>query len=270
MISWNYITNIVRQHRLFLLFTFIFVGLFQVLILTFVVGADLLGFVEQFLRQLPSRMQVLFGEQFMAQLSINGAVAFGYNHPLVVAMLIIVAILLPARHIAGEIEAGSLELLFAMPIKRYRIALSLWLVAGGMLLVAVAGGWTGTGCGLLLFPEARGAPILRVIGVGLSLWLLVFTISSYTMLIASHSNEGGKSTLRAAGLTLVFYFMNVAAILWPRVDFLSHFTIFHYHQPQQVMMGEPVLGKNAAVLGALALVCAGLAIRQVSRRDVPG
>jgi ABC-type transport system involved in multi-copper enzyme maturation permease subunit len=270
MISWNYMTNIVRQHRFFLLFAFLFVGLFQILILTLVVGADLLGFVEQFLRQFPSSMQALFGEQFMAQFSINGAVAFGYNHPLVVVLLAIVAILLPARHIAGEIEAGTLELLFAMPIKRYRIALSLWLVAGSMLLVAVAGCWTGTGCGLLLFPEARSAPILKVVGVGFSLWLLMFTISSYTMLIASYSNEGGKSTLRAAGLTLVFYFMNVAAILWTRVDFLKPFTIFHYHQPQQVMIGEPVLGRNAAVLGALACVCAGFAIRQLSRRDVPG
>jgi ABC-type transport system involved in multi-copper enzyme maturation permease subunit len=262
--------NTLREHRALLAFAFFFAGLFQVLILTLVVGADLLGMVEQFYSQFPPQMQTLFGEQFMAQFSVNGAMAFGYNHPLVIVLLAIVAVLLPARHIAGEVEAGTLELLFAMPVKRFHIGLSLWLASALALWALVAGCWVGTACGLMLFPEARGVPVANVVKVGLSLWLLMFTISSYTMLISSYSTEGGKATLRAAAVTLVFYWINLAVIMWPAIDFLRPFTVFHYHQPQQLMMNQPLLGWNLAVLCTLALAAGGLAIRQTSRRDVPG
>lgn len=270
MISRHYVQNTLREHRALLAFAFFFAGLFQVLILTLVVGADLLSLVEQFYSQFPPQMQTLFGEQFMAQFSVNGAVAFGYNHPLVIVLLAIVAILLPARHIAGEIEAGTLELLFAMPVRRVRIGLSLWLTSGLALLILVVGCWTGTACGLLLFPEARGVPPMNVAKVGLSLWLLMFTISSYTMLISSYCAEGGKATLRAAGLSLVFYWINLAVVMWPALGFLRPFTVFHYHQPQQLMMNQPLLGWNLVVLCVLALATGAVAIRQTHRRDVPG
>ncbi len=270
MIRTHYVANTLREHRTLFLFSFFFAGLFQVLILTLVVGADLLGFVEQFYNQLPPQVRMMFGEQFMAQFSVNGAVGFGYNHPLVIVLLTIVAIILPARHIAGEVEAGTLELLFAMPVPRRQIVFSLWITSGLALLAIVVGCWLGTACGLLLFPEARTAPWGAILKVGSSLWMLMFAISSYTLLISCHASEGSRATLRAAGLTLVFFFVNVAGFMWPTIDFLQPFTIFDYHQPQRVMLGEPVMAETLLVLGALSAVCAALALRQIARRDVPG
>ncbi len=48
------------------------------------------------------------------------------------------------------------------------------------------------------------------------------------------------------------------------------FNIFYYHKPQLVMMDASVLGRNVAVLAGVILICGTLAIRQVSRRDIPG
>lgn len=270
MILPHYMLNAAREHRALLLFGFVFVGFFQVLILTLVVGADLLGFVEQFYNRMPEEVQLLFGEQFMAQFSIAGAVAFGYNHPLVIVMLSLVAILLPVRHLAGENEEGTLELLLAMPVRRMDLACSLWAFCGLALLVLVAGCWTGTACGLALFPEARVVPIGNIFKVGFSLWVLMFAIASYSMLIAALAHEGTKATLRAVGLTWVFYFINVAVIMWRDIDFLRPLTVFHYHQPQQLMLGTTLLGRNVLVLILVSLICGVLAILEVVRRDIPG
>ena len=60
MISGHYIVNTFREHRVLFTFTCVFVGLFQVLIITLVVRAALLGMVEQFYRQMPPQMQRIF------------------------------------------------------------------------------------------------------------------------------------------------------------------------------------------------------------------
>ncbi len=203
-------------------------------------------------------------------LTVAGAVAFGYMHPMVLTLSIIVAIVLPTRHVAGEIEKGTLELLFSLPIKRSAVVLSLWVFSGMALLGLVIGGWMGSGVGLWLFPEARSVPILGIAKAGLNLWLLMFAISSYTLLISAYAREGGQATLRAAGLTLLFFFLNTIAIFWPTIDFLGLFSIFYYHKPQLVMMDASVLGRNVAVLVGVILVCGALAVRQVRRRDIPG
>ena len=270
MISAHYMAKTLREHGVLFVFAFVMIGLFQVLILTLVIEVNLLGMAEMFMRQLPPQIQRVLGDQIMAQFSVNGAVAFGYMHPMVLTLSIIVAIVLPGRHVAGEIEKGTLELLFSLPIKRSAVVLSLWVFSGMALLGLVIGGWMGSGVGLWLFPEARSVPIVGIAKAGLNLWLLMFAISSYTLLISAYAREGGQATLRAAGLTLFFFFLNTIAIFWPTIDFLGMFSIFYYHKPQLVMMDASVLGRNVAVLVGVILVCGTLAIRQVNRRDIPG
>ena len=270
MISGHYMANTLREHRVLFVFVFVMIGLFQVLILTLVIGADLLGMIELFMSQLPPQVQRLLGDQIRAQFSVEGAVAFGYLHPMVQALLIIVAIVLPTRHVAGEIEKGTLELLFSLPVKRSAVVVSLWLFSGMALLGLVIGGWIGSGVGLWLFPEARGVPVWGIAKAGISLWLLLFAISSYTLLFSAYARESGPATLRAAGLTLLFFFLNIMVLVWPTIDFMKYFTLFHYHRPQQLMMDEPLLGLNVAVPVLVILVCGALAVRQVKRRDIPG
>jgi ABC-type transport system involved in multi-copper enzyme maturation permease subunit len=269
VISGHYIVNLFRSHWVLLIFAFCFVGIFQVLIISLVVEADLLGMVEQIYQRMPPQMQMLLGEQFLTQLSAEGAIAFGYNYPLVLVVAILVAILLPARHIAGEIETGTLELLFTFPIRRSVVTVSLWLGSMSALMMVIIGCWAGTGLGLLLFPEARGIDAMTIGVVGISLWLLAVTISSYTLLISSFVTESGKALLRATGTTLVFYFVNFAVVMWPSIDFLRPFTVFQYHQPQRLITNTADLWMSALVLGIVSLCSVALSVSKMNRRDIP-
>jgi ABC-type transport system involved in multi-copper enzyme maturation permease subunit len=270
MISWNYIANLIRQHRGILIFAFTFLCLFQLLILTLVTEVDFLAVIRQVYDRMPPQMQFLFGEEFLAQFSINGIAGFGYNHPLVLIMFSIVAILLPSRYLAGEIESGTLGLLFSMPVRRLAIAFSLWLFMGAALIVLVAGCWAGTSLGMVFFPETHQLFIWGLVYSGINLWMLMMAIGSYTFLISSFLKEGGKATLRAVAVTMVFYFLNFVVKIWPKIDFLEPFSVFHYYQPQELMMKNPIPAENIIVLAFLILLCSALGFRQVSRRDVPG
>lgn len=269
MISGNYIANLLRTHRVSLAAAFVFLGAFQVLILVLVETLDLPSMLEGVIRMMPSAAQRLFGDQFISDYSVGGIVALAYNHPLILVTLLLVAISLPVRHLAGAVENGSLELVFAMPVPRLRIARSLWLASGLCLLVLLLGCGSGTGVGLLIFPATRDLHLPTLAKVGANLWFLIFAISSYAFLFSASAREASRAMQYAAGLTLFFYFLDYAVQIWSAIEFLAPFTPFHYYDPQEVLRGGSGWIRDSAVLAVVALVSGGTALVRVHRRDVP-
>jgi len=270
MIAPAYVKKIIHDHLGIFLIGSLLIAALQLLILTLVNTVDIFGVLRLILQNLPEPIQQVFGEQFFAQFTVNGAIALGYNHPLVIILLSIVAIILPARHIAGEIESGALEIIFSLPVQRITVALSLWITSAIILLVMIISGWIGTLIGTYIFPAARAVPFTKIILVGFNLWLLTLTINGYTFLFSAYAREGGKPAMIAASLTLFFFFFNYVAKIWSPISFLEPLTIFHYYQPQQLMMGEPVWLMNMAVLSGLIIILILIAIGKLKRRDIPG
>lgn len=270
MINGNYFIKTLREHLSFLIFAFILVGMFQLLMITLVVETDLLNIAQIFFSKFPPQVQQFLGEELLAQFSINGAVAFGYNHPIVLIFLSVIAIMLPTRHIAGEIESGTLELLFTLPIKRLSLAFSLWILSIFVLLLVIIGGWLGTSIGLMIYPQISNLPLSIIFRIGFNLWFLMLAINAYTFLFASYSREAGKVTQRVAGLTLFFYFLSYTVKLWDRASFLKPVTIFTYYQPQALAMNPNLWLKNIGVLVVLMIIFMVIAFRRINRRDIPG
>jgi len=270
LISRNYIYKTFKEHFSFLIFALLLVGSFQILMLTLVVEADILNITQIFFSKFPPQLQQFFGEEFIAQFSISGAVAFGYNHPIVLIFLAIIAIMLPAKHIAGEIEDGTLELLVSLPIKRIKLSFSLWILSVLMPLIAIIGGWSGTLIGMMIYPQTSNLPFVKIFQIGINLWLLILTINGYTFLFSAYSREGNRVTLRAAGVTLFFFFLNYTVKLWSAVSFLKPFTIFSYYQPQQIVTGQASLIENIGILAALTTIFLIIAFRKINKMDIPG
>jgi ABC-2 type transport system permease protein len=253
-----------------LFYSMFLIGLLQFLILMMVTTVDVLKLAQAFMKQLPLQFQDFLGEEFLQQLTLKGAVAFGYNHPLVVAFLVIMAIMLPARHISGEIESGTLELLLALPVKRRTIFWSLWLSSACLLLLLVISGWLGSFIGALVFPKIGHLPITSLLKIGINVWLLMLVINAYTFLLAAYARENEKVAMRATGITLFFYFLNLAIKIWPKIIFLKPFTIFNYFQPQSLMMSSGDFLQNNLILLILTVVLLLMAYRRMNERDLPG
>ena len=121
MLKLHYLAKTFRDHLSFLVFAFLLVGGFQLLILSIFSTSEFMKFVEFLMKQLPPQLQNFLDEEFIGQFSINGIAAFGYNHPIVLILFAIVAITSPTKHIGNEIEEGTLELLFSLPVSRLSI-----------------------------------------------------------------------------------------------------------------------------------------------------
>lgn len=269
MISANFIANLFRTHRVGLAAAFVFLAAFQVLMMFLVETLDLPSMLQGVVGMLPGPVQQLFGDQFISDYSVSGIVALAYKHPLILVTLLLVALSLPVRHMAGAVERGTLELLFSMPVARLRIGLSLWLASGAFLLILLVGCWLGTGLGMALFPETRGLDVVTVLHVGLNLWLLAFAVSSYALLISSHLREAAPATQIAAGLTLFFFFLDFAVQIWPAIEVLGPLSPFHYYDPQGLLRGEAPWVRDLVVLLGVALVSGSVALVRIRRRDVP-
>jgi ABC-2 type transport system permease protein len=233
----------------------------------------------------------------------------GYVHPIIVITFCIWSVGRAAGAIAGELDRGTMELLLAQPLARFRIILAHFFVDLITIPLLCLSLWGGNWLAYqtigpiqerpVKLPEKAGpmalmaarepseeakavarkrlevrlldfAPALLVVGG------LMFAVSGYTMTISAL----GRFRLRVLGvavfLTLIQFLINVLGQLWDGIEALRPLTIFYYYQPQQVILGHgwtvPVWGVRVpflAVLFGVGLSGYGLALWIFSRRDLP-
>jgi ABC-type transport system involved in multi-copper enzyme maturation permease subunit len=265
----SYFYFIWKSHRSFLLFSMIIIPLLQFLILRLVTAIDHSSIIMYLIEQLPENVQAKFGN-FTSMLTVEGAAAFGLNHPLVLVILSIGAITIPSRHIAGEAETGTLELVLSFPVKRIKLLLNLWTSAAVFLFLIIFCALCSSLLSINIFHQLTNELFVKMVKIGCNLWLLFVFIMSLTMVLSSFEKEGNKVGIRVAGIVLVFYLLHYLSSLWNAIQFTKPFNIFTYYQPEDLMTGQRSFLLHFMVLSSLILLCLLVSIYQFNRRDIPG
>jgi ABC-type transport system involved in multi-copper enzyme maturation permease subunit len=269
MNKMNYFRLIWKNHRSFAIFSMVFITLLQFLILYLITTFNMPAIIQTLLAQMPAKMKIYLSENFFSTLTLDGAAAFGFNHPLVLTLLAMNALNIPALHISREMESGSLELLLAHPFRRQSLILKLWisgcLILLAIILAAITGSLTAIAIYHHLTPEIFG----NIMKIGFNLWLLFVLILSYTLMITVFARTGSKAGNYAAILTLVFYLLFFLSQLWDDIKFTTYFNIFSYYEPQKLMFGKSNFTLNCVVLSSLIIICFFVSRRQFIRRNIP-
>jgi len=269
MNKMGYIRLIWRNNRGFAIFSMIFITLMQFLILYLITTFDTMAIVSAILDQIPEKMRIFLNDSFFSMLTLDGAAAFGFNHPLVLAVLAINAINIPVHHISRELETGTLELLLAHPLKRKTLLLSLWLSGCIILLSIIVAALIGSFSAIALFHQLSGGIIFRMLQISFNLWILFVLIFTYTLLLTVFGKTGSKAGNISAFLTFGFYLLHFLAQLWSSIEFSKPFNIFSYYEPQALMFQQDNIVLNFIVLVSLVLVCLLLSLWKFARRDIP-
>jgi ABC-2 type transport system permease protein len=204
----------------------------------------------------------------------------GYVHPLLLTMLSVWAVGRAAGAIAGELDKGTMELLLAQPLARWRVVASHFVVECLTIPILCACLWAGTALGANAFdliemtrldqkpvdPWLFGPALLNV-GV------LLFGISGYTMAISSAGRFRTRVLGIAVVLTLLQFLINLLGQTWQDIEFLRPFTVFYYYQPQGLILGldgaAAEAGRNMLTLLAVGAVGYAAALAIFCRRDLP-
>ena len=265
----TYFKLVWKTNRGFIIFSMIALAAMQILILNLVASFDTDAMIETIFAQLPKNIQVFLGETFFSTLTLDGAAAFGYNHPMIIALITVNAITLPVRHISRELESGTMETLLSHPITRHNFIMMLWLTGAFLLLLLTLAAFAGSLAGVYLFHELKADIIAGITAISINMWQYMMVVFTFTMMVASYKKGGGSPGNISAMVVFLFYLIFLIGQLWDKIAFMLPYNIFNYYEPQKIMLNQGHFRLDAFVLGLLTLVFLFLSLRFFNRRDIP-
>ena len=291
--TWVLVRKLLRDVRVPLLVVGLLLGAFQGLWIR--ITARILGDISPFLVSVAENAgktvkdieeQVFKGPGQMARALIGGEginlqhamdmASIGYVHPLVQTIFCIWAIGRASGAIAGEIDRGTMELLLAQPLPRYRLVLAHLLVDAITIPTLCLFLWTGTCLGTWIVGEIKPEetkielPKDTPLGVRRSrcasrrrptrhgstsgnAWRsirceflpglpaaagLMFAVGGYTMWLSAAGRFRWRVMGWAVLITLLQFLINVLGQMWDVIAPLRPLTIFYYYQPQPAILGH--------------------------------
>lgn len=212
-------------------------------------GPGLQSFLEQLIP--PETQRVIF-EQFGVG-SFEGAVAFGFQHPIflvAVISFIVVAATVPA----AERESGFADLVLARPVGRtaYLAAALLLVVTGALVLPAAVLAGVATGLATVeAVPEGLAWTAYGPAAVAQGLLLLA--VGGITLLSAASARRRGAAVGRAVALILILYWLDFVGPLWDPVETARWISPFAYFDPAGTVASGVALRDVAVLVGVFGL-----------------
>lgn len=226
---------------------------------------DILGY----LNALPEAMKAAFGYEGIDFTTLTlTPEAFAAMELLVLWPLLIgIYAIFSGIGIAREAERGTLDLLLAQPVKRYKVMITKFGVfVLGALLIAIAS-LLGLALGAGLIDETVNINSLAL--VLFEALLFVLAIGCFTLLCSAIFLEPRKSLLAAGVVMAGSYILNfMVPILDPSISWLRNLSLFYYYQPQEIISSASLNGTAVAVYAVVAVVCSIAALVVFQRRDV--
>ncbi|MDK9699988.1 MAG: hypothetical protein OEM52_07585, partial [bacterium] len=224
--------------------------------------------VVKIMKILPAAIQQKAARDALMLLDPGGAMALALTHPLLTVPILLWAILIPVRHLAGEQERGLLDVILAKPFTRLQwiAALVLWQV-GGLLVLSLAVGAS--------FARAIGhfPPLENVNGWSLLYMTLAqaawgFAIGGFTAIIAA---RWGRFRL-TLGVAIAFVLTNLLwEVICRTIGTLKPYivlSLWHWSEPRSLYLVRESTVINWLVLLGFGLVSWLVALRIFQRHDL--
>ena len=262
----NIIRRQLERNWIFLAAAALMLAGFEFLLCAVVASVDVQGAFNQMTQFAPPIFRTMI-EQNLVGGSPAGVLAFGWNHPVVHALLSAVAITLAARAIAGEVENGAIELVLSQPVSRERYFAAHLLFGVCALSAVLAAGLLGTAIGQLAFSLPGFGS--RLAALFLNMLLLQLAIYALTLLASAFGREAGRVALVGVLVAVLSFLINAVATLWNKAEFAKPFSLHGYFDPRQILVQDHLTIASVAVLVAIAAVATAAAFVRFKQRDFP-
>lgn len=221
----------------------------------------------ELVKSLPPLMKDLI-VQYIGGFGPADLLAFGWNHPVALALGGAAAVVLASRAVAGEIEAGTLELVLSQPLSRGRYFAGQVVFALSALAVMGAAGGAASWLGQRVYGLEALSPA-TIARLATNFVLLQAAWFGVTLLLSVFGREAGRVAFTGFLIALLSYLVQVIAGMWPRAAFLLPYSPNGYHDPRVIIKAGALPVRSVVVLGGLAVVCILLALLRFRRRDIP-
>lgn len=215
-----------------------------------------------YLDQLPEAVRGLIGDDFTTPAGYLRAETFSLLGPLLFLMF---AIGTGARSIGGEDEAGTLEILLSLPVRRREVLLA------RMVTTALLTGALASVLGIALIVVGPvfevDVPPGQILSAAAMLWLVGMAFGAIATAIGAATGRRSTAVAATGAIAAAAYILNVFAptveVLRP-LRFLSPFR--WYLDPDPLVAGLRIA--NVAVLLGIAAAATLFGLLAFERRDV--
>jgi ABC-2 type transport system permease protein len=223
--------------------------------------------MQQLMDQMPEALRAFF-----AAGDLNIGTAEGYlNVELFsfVAPLLLqaVAVVTGAGATAGEEERGTIDLLLANPIRRWRVVVEKSFAVAVATAVVAAGIWLGIAIGA--FAADVELDLARVAGAVVSALLLALALGGIALALGALTGRRMPAIALTMALAVAAYFLNALAPLVEELEPWRPLSLFYYYIGNDPLTHGLELS-HTAILAAVALAGVVVAVIAFERRDLRG
>ncbi len=216
--------------------------------------------------QFPDNLKNLFGGHDVNILRPEGFITLEYYQMFLPIILAAFAFGFAAFCVVKARENGSLEILLAHPVERWKYALT-----------SFSAIFTGLAC-LSVFAVGTVMLVSLIFGVGLScsgqlkfmllVFLMVLGLGSISLFASCTARKSGQ--VYAVGITVLAtaYLVNFLANTWSLFHFIDYALPYHYFDPYGVMTAAGFPFSSLVYFLALSVAFAVLSMIALQRRDI--
>ena len=240
---------------------------FEFVICAVVSTIDVPALFAELVKSVPPLMKDLI-VQYIGGFGPADLLAFGWNHPIALAIGAAVAVVLASGAVAGEIEAGTLELVLSQPISRGRyLAGQVVFAMAGLLVLSLAGA-AATFAGERFYDlKALGVRPLALLAA--NFFLLQAAWFGLTLLVSVFGREAGRVAFIGFLIALLSYLTQVIAGMWSKAAFLLPYSPNAYYDPRVIVKTGALPAGSVAVLAGIAVVGTLISLWRFRLRDIP-
>jgi len=223
--------------------------------------------MENLLKQMP--------EQFIRAFDLNTSMGnitefiAGKYYSLLFILILSIYCIMTANHLMARlIDRGSIAYLLVTPHSRIKIALTqAFVLLTGIIMIGLSTTVTGIiGAGWFAsdFPlELDTFFAINAIGM-----LLFFVVSGYSFLFSVVVSDEKKALALAAGVTFLFYCMDLIGKMSEKVEWLRNISLFSTYPPAEIAQKNVELLPLTILLAILGIMFYAAGILIFAKRDL--
>lgn len=217
---------------------------------------------NDYIANLPEAIRNLIGGDYGTPQGYVQAEMFSLLMPV---LLLVYAIGAGARAIAGEEEAGTLDLLLSTPIRRSRVLLDKFVAMVGASLLLASLAWVAIVA--IGRPYGLTVSLVNLSAAVVNLFLLGVAFGSIAVAVGSATGNKGMAIGVTSGLGLITFVLKTLAPSVPALKplrILSPFYFYADHRP----LANGFNGTDIVVLAGISVVAVVAALFVFDRRDL--